>query len=124
VQNQSDSNNIEDHCTDAIDQSDALVNINLTGLEIEEVVYTVQLLGKPGGKLNFCSQTDKEHDVPETHCIIHSDDGAHIKRGNGNPGFTIPKQLFSEKNEDQTWSASIGNDLRLAKIYVWVLPAE
>ena len=122
---QGDNNTVVDHCTDSIDGDDALVNIDLSGLEIEEVVYTVQLLGKPDGTLNFCTMVAYEHDDPENydHCIIDTDDGQHIKRGKGNPGFTIPKQLFSEKYEDEVWSASIGQDLRLAKISVWIQPA-
>jgi len=119
------NNKVVDHCTDSIDGNDALVNIDLTGLEIEEVVYAIQLLGKPGGKLNFCTMISIEHDDPDnfTHCVIHTDSGEHIKRDKGKPGFTVPKQLFAEKSKNQTWSSALGDDLRLAKVYVFVQPA-
>ena len=111
---------VVDHCTDSVDGDQAVVDLDVDDLPVGDVVYTVRMLGKPGGELKFCSQTVALHGSDQ--CVIDVDPTETFLRDNGKPGFSMPKKLFDIAGEDQIWTSSINDDFRIAQIDVWVIP--
>jgi len=115
---------VQDHCTEAVDGSEAIVKVDAFDLEAGEegeVYYTVRMLGKPGGELKFCKETVANFTGGD-HCVIDVDPTWQFLRDNGKPQFTAPKPLFDLKNEDIIWHSQTNNDFRIAQIDIWYVP--
>ena len=120
-----DNTGIVDHCTEKVDGSAAIINIDAEDLlagEDGQVFYTVRMLGKPGGELKFCKETVAEFQSVTEHCVIGVDPTETFTRGNGQPSFSIPKALFDVVNEDIVWHSQTNPNFRIAQIDVWFVP--
>jgi len=116
------TNDVEDHCTEAIDRSEAVINVDSEDLEAGEVFYTVRMLGKPGGEFKFCKEIVEDF-IGGTHCVIGSDPTETFTREKGKPSFSAPKQLFDDKGVDIVWHSQSNDYFRIAQIDVWYIPA-
>ena len=115
-----DSNRVVDHCTENVgDPADR------AEVEIKEgsYIYTIRILGpnKVTNEITYCQQAKQIHDADvdgDVHCILDQQE----IRSNGKPSFSIPKNIFSDDFDDETWSLVTGSGFRNAQIDIWEAP--
>lgn len=97
------------------------------GVEGESLEYHVfiRLLGKPGGSLKICSDTDIDHASGDHLCLVGSFnlDGSK-DRATGKPISFKVNNLFGDPLEDVIWSVETNQNFRNAefRVYEWVSP--
>lgn len=88
------------------------------GTEGQTLQYKVfiRLLGKPGGTLRICSDTDVDHASGDHLCEIGEID---LTRGAGQPISFKINDLFGDPLEDVIWSTYTNEDFRIAEFRVY-----
>ena len=116
----SDVNQVKDHCTENVGDPGDRAEVEM---KEGSYIYTIRILGpnKVTNEITYCQQPKLIHDADvdgDVHCILDEQ----VIRDNGKPSFTIPKNVFSDQFDDETWSLVTGSDFRNAQIDIWEAP--